>query len=66
MRQKLSTANALATAECVNALPETAAWQRFWSAVCVKVKAVVLWYALAHNLTRAVALQALWRAQAGM
>jgi transposase len=47
-----------ATAECVNALARNRGLQRFLVRGLRKVKAVVLWYALAHNLMRAVALRA--------
>ncbi len=47
-----------ATAECVNALARNRGLRRFLVRGLRKVKAVVLWYALAHNLTRAVALHA--------
>jgi transposase len=47
-----------ATAECVNALARNRGLQRFLVRGLQKVKAVVLLYALAHNLMRAVALRA--------
>jgi len=47
-----------ATAECVNALARNRGLQRFLVRGLQKVKAVVLWYALAHNLARAVTLRA--------
>jgi transposase len=47
-----------ATAECVNALARNRGLQRFLVRGLRKVKAVALWYALAHNLMRAVALRA--------
>ncbi len=47
-----------ATAECVNALARNRGLQRFLVRGLRKVKAVVLWYALAHNLMRALALRA--------
>jgi transposase len=47
-----------ATAECVNALARNRGFQRFHVRGLRKVKAVVLLYALAHNLIRAVALRA--------
>ncbi len=47
-----------ATAECVNASARNRGLQRFLVRGIPKVKAVVLWYALAHNLMRAVALRA--------
>jgi transposase len=46
------------TAECVNALARNRGLQRFLVHGLRKVKAVVLLYALAHNLMRAVALRA--------
>jgi transposase len=46
------------TAECVNALARNRGLQRFVVRGLRKVKAVVLWYALAHNLMRAVTLRA--------
>ena len=46
------------TAECVNALARNRGLQRFLVRGLQKVKAVVLLYALAHNLMRAVALRA--------
>jgi transposase len=47
-----------ATAECVNAWARNRGLQRFLVRGLRKVKAVVLWFALAHNLMRAVALRA--------
>ena len=47
-----------ATAECVNALARNRGLQRFLVRGLRKVKAVVLWYVLAHNLMRTVALRA--------
>jgi len=46
------------TAECVNALARNRGLQRFLVRGLRKVKAIVLLYALAHNLMRAVALRA--------
>jgi transposase len=46
------------TAECVNALARNRGLQRFLVRGLRKVKAVVLLYALAHNLMRAVVLRA--------
>ena len=64
-RQRMSTNEAkaiyrqrAATAECVNALARNRGLQRFLVRGLRKVKAVALWYALAHNLMRAVALRA--------
>jgi len=52
-----------ATAECVNALARNRGLQRFLVRGLRKVKAIALWYALAHNLRRAATLRA---AAAGM
>lgn len=64
-RQRMATDEAkviyrerAATAECVNALARNRGLQRFLVRGLQKVKAVVLWYILAHNLMRAVALRA--------
>lgn len=64
-RQRMATDEAkaiyrqrAATAECVNALARNRGLQRFLVRGLQKVKAVVLWFALAHNLMRAVALRA--------
>ncbi len=64
-RQRMATDDAKAiyrqrasTAECVNALARNRGLQRFLVRGLRKVKAVVLLYALAHNLIRAVALRA--------
>lgn len=46
------------TAECVNALARNRGLQRFLVRGLRQAKAVALWYALAHNLVRAVALRA--------
>jgi hypothetical protein len=46
-----------ATAECVNALARNRGLQRFLVRGLTKVKAVALWYALAHNLMRAATLR---------
>jgi hypothetical protein len=45
-----------ATAECVNAIARGRGLMQFVVRGLNKVKAVALWYALAHNLMRAVAL----------
>ena len=45
-----------ATAECVNAIARGRGLNQFLVRGINKVKAVALWYALAHNLMRAVAL----------
>lgn len=65
-RQRMATDEAktiykerAATAECVNALARNRGLQRFLVRGLRKVKAIALWYALAHNLMRAVALRAL-------
>lgn len=47
-----------ATAECTNAQARNRGLQRFLVRGLRKVKAVALWYALAHNLMRAAALRA--------
>jgi transposase len=64
-RQRMATDEAkaiyrqrAATAECVNALARNRGLQRFLVRGLRKVKAVALWYALAHNLMRAVVLRA--------
>lgn len=46
-----------ATAECVNALARNRGLQQFQVRGSPKVKAVVLWYVLAHNLMRAETLR---------
>ena len=45
-----------ATAECVNAIARGRGLTQLLVRGLNKVKAVALWYALAHNLTRAVTL----------
>lgn len=52
-----------ATAECVNAIARNRGLQQFRVRGSPKVKAVVLWYVLAHNLMRAVALCAAWECE---
>lgn len=47
-----------ATAECVNAIARGRGLRQFLVRGLSKVKAVALWYALAHNVMRAVALAA--------
>lgn len=47
-----------ATAECVNAIARNRGLQQFRVRGRPKVLAVILWYALAHNLMRTVALRA--------
>ncbi|MGH6840319.1 MAG: IS1182 family transposase [Methylocella sp.] len=54
-----------ATAECVNALARNRGLRQFVVRGLPKVKAVVLWYVLAHNLMRAVTLRAAARLAAG-
>jgi transposase len=46
-----------ATAECVNALARNRGLRQFLVRGLRKIKAVVLWYALAHNLVRAAFLR---------
>jgi hypothetical protein len=46
------------TAECVNAQARNRGLHRFLVRGLVKVKAIALWYALAHNAMRAGALRA--------
>jgi len=64
-RQRMGTPEAkeiykdrAATAECVNAIARNRGLQRFLVRGLQKVRAVTLWFALAHNLMRAVALRA--------
>jgi transposase len=64
-RQRMATDEAkeiykqrAATAECVNAIARNRGMQQFRVRGHPKVLAVVLWYVLAHNLMRAVALRA--------
>ena len=47
-----------ATAECVNAIARNRGLQQFRVRGSPKVRAVVLWYVLVHNLMRAAALRA--------
>ena len=47
-----------ATAECVNAIARNRGLQQFNVRGLSQVRAVLLWYALAHNLIRAAALRA--------
>ena len=65
-RQRMSTPEAqaiykqrAATAECVNALARNRGMQQFLVRGLRKIKAVVLWFALAHNLLRAAFLRRL-------
>jgi IS5 family transposase len=48
-----------ATAECVNAQARNRGLLRFLVRGLDKVKAVALWYALAHNMTRMIAYEML-------
>lgn len=48
-----------ATAECINAIARNRGCQQFHVRGLTKVRAVVLWYALAHNLMRGVELRRL-------
>jgi len=64
-RQRMATAEAkeiykerAATAECVNAIARNRGLQQFRVRGQPRVLAVMLWYALAHNLRRTVALRA--------
>jgi hypothetical protein len=64
-RQRMGTPEAraiykerAATAECVNALARNRGLRQFLVRGLPKVKAVLLWFALAHNLMRSVALRA--------
>jgi IS5 family transposase len=47
-----------ATAECVNALARNRGLRQLLVRGVAKVKAIALWYAIAHNLRRAVSLRA--------
>ena len=47
-----------ATAECVNAIARNRGFWQFRVRGLLKARAIALWYALAHNLMRAVALRA--------
>lgn len=64
-RQRMGTAGAkaiykvrAATAECVNAISRNRGLQQFLVRGLEKARTVVLWFVLAHNLMRAVALRA--------
>jgi IS5 family transposase len=46
-----------ATAEWVNALARNRGLQQFRVRGLLKVRAILLWFALAHNLARTVALR---------
>lgn len=63
-RERMSTPEAqviykqrAATAECVNALARNRGMRQFLVRGLQKIKAVVLWFALAHNLVRAATLR---------
>jgi hypothetical protein len=53
-----------ATAECVNALARNRGLRQLLVRGVVKVKAIALWYAVAHNLLRTVSLRAVLAVQA--
>ncbi|HZC00633.1 MAG TPA: IS1182 family transposase [Gammaproteobacteria bacterium] len=64
-RQRMASAEAhaiykdrAATAECVNALARNRGLRQLLVRGIAKVKAIALWYAIAHNLLRAVSLRA--------
>jgi hypothetical protein len=64
-RKRMGTAEAkeiykdrASTAECVNAIARNRGLHQFLVRGLAKVRAVILWFALAHNLMRAVALRA--------
>jgi hypothetical protein len=64
-RQRMASAEAqaiykdrAATAECVNALARNRELHQLLVRGVAKVKAIALWYAIAHNLLRAVSLRA--------
>jgi transposase len=64
-RQRMGTSEAkeiykerAATAECVNAISRNRGLQQFLVRGLEKVRTVMLWFAIAHNLMRAVALRA--------
>ena len=64
-RQRMGTAEGkeiykdrASTAECVNAIARNRGLRQFLVRGLKKVRAVVLWFALAHNLVRAAALRA--------
>jgi transposase len=64
-RQRMQTGEAqaiyrerAATAECVNAQARNRGLRQFLVRGLAKVKAIVLWYAVAHNVLRAVSLRA--------
>jgi IS5 family transposase len=64
-RQRMASAEAqaiykerAATAECVNALARNRGLRQLLVRGVAKVKAIALWYAIAHNLLRTVSLRA--------
>ncbi len=64
-RERMGTAEAkeiykerAATAECVNAIARNRGLQRFLVRGLRKIKAIALWFALAHNMMRAINLRA--------
>lgn len=64
-RQRMATADAqaiykdrAATAECVNALARNRGLRHLLVRGLAKVKAIVLWHAVAHNVARALSLRA--------
>jgi Transposase DDE domain len=70
-RQRMASAEAqaiykerAATAECVNALARNRGLRQLLVRGVAKVKAIALWYAIAHNLLRAVSLRAALAVQA--
>jgi transposase len=70
-RQRMATPEAqaiykdrAATAECVNALARNRGLRQLLVRGVAKVKAIALWYAIAHNLLRAVSLRAALAVQA--
>ena len=54
-----------ATSECVNALARQRGLRQFVVRGLAKVRAVLLWFALAHNLLRAATLRAATPAPSG-
>ncbi len=63
-RQRMGTPEAkeiykerASTAECVNAISRNRGLQQFLVRGLEKVRTIVLWFAIAHNLMRAVALR---------
>ena len=64
-RRRMGTAEAkeiykerASTAECVNAIARNRGLRQFLVRGLAKVRAIALWFALAHNLMRAVVLRA--------